>query len=96
MYKSAKQFHENVQTNNIPGIVGKVTLYEITADGIQFEKDFKLKIIENRSKTAINGKYTCRFEDVARHMHGRYGNDYTYSVDSDDLTLADKYVSAVM
>lgn len=94
MYKSAIQFHENLE--NISGIEGKVTLYELTADGLQFEKDFTLKISENISKTEINGKYTCRFQDNDRHMHGRYGNDYTYHVSSDDLTLTEKYVSAVL
>lgn len=96
MYKSAKLFYTKAQ--NIPGIDGKVTHYEVTADGLQFEKDFTLKIVENVSKPnfTVNGTYTCHFEDASRGMHGEVGNDYTYRVNSDDITLTDKYFSAVM
>lgn len=99
LYKSATQFHKDLETKNVPGIDGKVTLYEITADGLQFEKDFTLKISENLSKTenfTINGKYTCHFTDIDRQMHGQYGNDYIYHVDSDVITLTDSFMSAVM
>lgn len=95
MYKSAIQFDANLKKGNIPGVDGKVTHYEITADGLDFEKDFQLKIKENLSKTdEVNGKYSCRFEDVDRQMHGHYDNDYR--VNSNELVLGDISLAAVM
>lgn len=96
MYKSAIQYHANLGKPNFSGIDGKVTHYEITADGLLFEKDFALKIEENLSMSEINGKYTCRFEDIDRQMHGHYGNDYIYHVNTAELTLGDKHLAAVM
>lgn len=96
MYKSAIQFDAYLKKGNIPGVDGKVTHYEITADRLHFEKDFELKIKENLSKTEVNGKYSCRFEDIDRQMHGHYDNDYIYRVNSNELVLGDKSLAAVL
>lgn len=96
IYKSAQLFHTNLQTKNISGIEGKVTHYEVAADGLQFEKDFTLRITENVSMTdnsTVYGKYTCYFGDaVDTGMYGEVGNNYIYNVNSDDITLNHEYV----
>ncbi|XP_037033006.1 uncharacterized protein LOC119071988 [Bradysia coprophila] len=100
MYRSAKLFRLNLDTKKISGVEGKVTHYEIAPNSdFEFERDFTLKIAEKRSTIenfTVNGTYACKFVDVDKQMHGEYGSAYRYHLLSTDITLTNKFASAVM